>query len=108
MESKNSGERASGVCNHTRHLCVCLFVRRNSSLAARARCRFEVRSSLDRDDDPAPRRAPALRQRLSRVGADEVKEDAESCGQKLCQFVHGKLLHGTRTDVRFAPESRHW
>jgi hypothetical protein len=37
-----------------------------------------------------------------------VKEDAESCGQKLCQFVHGKLLHGTRTDVRFAPESRHW
>ena len=31
VESKNSGERASGVRNHTR-LCLGLFVRRHSSL----------------------------------------------------------------------------
>ena len=32
VESKNSGERASGVCNHTR-LCLGLFVRRNPGLS---------------------------------------------------------------------------
>ena len=33
MESKNSGERASGVRNHTR-LCLGLFVRRNSGTSS--------------------------------------------------------------------------
>ena len=33
MESKDSGERASGVRNHTRHVYLGLFVRRNSGLS---------------------------------------------------------------------------
>ena len=33
VESKNSGERASGVRNHTRHVYLGLFVRRNSGLS---------------------------------------------------------------------------
>ena len=36
MESKNSGKRARGFCNHTRHLRLGLFVHRHSRLSRAA------------------------------------------------------------------------
>ena len=50
MESKNSGERASGVRNHTR-LCLGLFVRRHSGLKEFAGIR-EIRLPDLRDEMP--------------------------------------------------------